>query len=66
MGIFSFTKFSLGGHIYMVLYSTNCPKCKVLEMKLKKKNIDYSVFSDVEAMMEMGIKAAPILELDDG
>ena len=50
----------------MVLYSTNCPKCKVLEMKLKKKNIDYSVFSDVEAMMEMGIKAAPILELDDG
>ena len=48
------------------LYSTNCPKCKVLEMKLQKKNIEYSVFTDVDAMLEKGIKAAPMLELDDG
>ena len=47
------------------LYSTNCPKCKVLESKMQKKNIEYSVCTDVNEMLSHGIKAAPALELED-
>lgn len=47
------------------LYSTNCPKCKVLEMKLKQKNIEYNVCTDLNEMLSHGIKAAPALELED-
>lgn len=48
------------------LYSTNCPKCKVLETKLKQKNIDYEVCTDIEKMKSLKIMSAPILEMDDG
>ena len=48
------------------LYSTNCPKCKVLETKLKQKNIDYEVCTDIERMKSLKIMSAPILEMDDG
>lgn len=47
------------------LYSTNCPKCKVLEAKMQKKNIEYSVCTDMDEMLSRGIKAAPALELED-
>ena len=46
------------------LYSTNCPKCKVLETKLERKNIPYSIVTDVNLMIEKGFKQAPILEVD--
>lgn len=47
-------------------YSTNCPKCKVLETKLKLKNIQYNTCTDVDEMLSLGIKSAPTLQLDDG
>jgi len=47
------------------LYSTNCPKCKVLEMKLKQKKIEYSVSTDINDMLAHGIKSAPALEIDN-
>ena len=49
----------------VVLYSTNCPKCKVLEMKMKKKNIDYVVNNDISPLIEKGYKAAPVLLVGD-
>ena len=48
------------------LYSTRCPKCKVIEMKLKQKGIEYEEITDVNAMLELGIKSAPMLGLEDG
>ena len=48
----------------IVLYSTNCPKCKVLSMKLDGKNVKYKVVTDVDAMVDKGIKSAPCLEVD--
>lgn len=48
----------------IVLYSTHCPKCKVLEMKLKQKNLSYTEVDDVDTMLNKGIKAAPYLEVD--
>lgn len=41
-----------------------CPKCKVLKMKLEKKGIVYEEFKDVEAMIAMGIRSCPLLEVD--
>lgn len=48
----------------IVFYSTHCPQCKVLESKLKQKNIDYEEINDIELMIKMGFKSAPILEVD--
>lgn len=48
----------------ITLYSTGCPKCKILEAKLNKKNIEYQEFTDVNKMLDMGIKSVPYLEVD--
>ena len=48
----------------VVLYSTHCPKCCVLEKKLKSKNIVYEEVNDTEIMKEKGYLTVPILEVD--
>lgn len=45
-------------------YSTHCPKCKILETKMKNKNINYIEDNDVNSMLAKGIKSAPYLEID--
>lgn len=49
----------------VILYSTHCPKCNVLEKKLKQKNISYEEVNDIEIMKKKGYLSAPILEIDD-
>ena len=49
----------------ITLFSTNCPKCKVLTMKLDKKGISYTKVEDVNTMLAKGIKTAPYLEVDN-
>ena len=49
-----------------ILYSTNCPKCRVLEKKLSEANIDFIVNNNVEEMLSKGFETAPILCLEDG
>ena len=49
----------------IVLYSTGCPKCKVLTQKLDKKGIVYEVKNDVDEMLSLGLKAAPGLKVGD-
>lgn len=48
------------------LFSTNCPKCKLLEGKLSSKNVNYEVCTDIEEMKSLKIMSAPVLQLDDG
>ncbi len=48
----------------VVLYSTHCPKCSVLEKKLKQKNIPYEEVNDVKIMKEKGYLMLPVLEVD--
>lgn len=48
----------------IILYSSHCPRCKVLEDKLEKKNISYTLFDDVQKMIDMGITSVPIFEVD--
>lgn len=49
----------------VVLYSTGCPKCHVLEAKLEQKGIQYRVESDMKVMEEKEFMAVPMLEVDE-
>lgn len=48
----------------VVLYSTNCPKCKALEKQLKKSKIEYKVVTDKDVMISKGFTSAPKLEVN--
>ena len=48
----------------IILYSTDCPKCKVLKSKLDSKGIEYNVISDVDIMTSKGIDTVPVLEIN--
>lgn len=49
----------------IVLYSTHCPKCKVLEKKLNSKNIFFEIVTDMDVMNKMGFLSIPKLKVDD-
>ncbi len=49
----------------IILYSTNCPKCKVLKQKLDSKGISYTINSSVEEMLDIGITNIPMLSVND-
>ena len=49
----------------VTLYSTHCPKCIVLEKKLKEKNIQFNIVSDEDAIIKKGFMTVPILEVND-
>jgi hypothetical protein len=48
----------------VVFHSSHCPKCKVLEMKLKQKGIEYEENNDVDVMVALGMQSAPGLEVN--
>ena len=48
----------------LVLYSTHCPRCVVLEKKLNAKNIEYEEVNDENLMVEKGFTTVPMLEVD--
>lgn len=49
----------------IILFSTNCPKCRVLEQKLNQKNIDFIVSDNIDEVIEKGFMSVPILKIDD-
>lgn len=49
----------------ITLYTTHCPRCKVLKAKLDSENIDYEVVEGEEAIREKGFVTTPLLEVDD-
>lgn len=50
----------------MILYTTGCPKCIMLERTLTKKGVKYTVESDISVMAKLGFTSVPILMLEDG
>lgn len=48
----------------IVLYSTGCPRCNVLETKLKNKGILFEEVNDEDIMINKGFDSVPILEVD--
>jgi len=49
----------------VVLYSTGCPKCKVLKAKLDSKEIKYEIVNDVDEMLRLGMTTVPCLGVND-
>ncbi len=48
----------------IIFYSTNCPKCKILEKKLTEKNIKFTKNNNVVEMTELGIDQVPVLSIN--
>lgn len=48
----------------VVLYSTSCPRCSVLEKKLSMAKIEYDIVNDADLMVEKGFTSVPMLEAD--
>ena len=48
----------------IILYTVDCPKCKVLEKKLNNANIYFEVCKDTKLMAESNISKLPMLEVD--
>lgn len=48
----------------VILYSTGCPKCEVLEKKLNNAGITYGKCNDVDVMTKLGIQRVPVLSVD--
>lgn len=48
----------------IIVYTIGCPKCQVLEKKLKQKQIPFQTCDDLEIMREKGFKMAPMMEVD--
>lgn len=48
----------------VTLYTTGCPRCKVLESKLNEAGIKYGVVNDPDKIIEMGFNTAPVMTVD--
>jgi glutaredoxin-related protein len=49
----------------IILYSNNCPKCKILKEKLKDNHIDFTEENNEIIMLSKGFVDVPVLEVDD-
>lgn len=50
----------------IIIYSTEtCGKCKLLEQRLKQKNIEYKKCTDIDLMLSKNIKTVPFLEINN-
>ena len=49
----------------IVLYTIDCPRCKVLEKKLNSLNIDFKKCTDINLMEKKEIELLPMIEVDN-
>lgn len=45
----------------ILMHQDGCPQCKMVEMLLKKYNIEYDSCKDVDKMIELGITHTPAI-----
>lgn len=48
----------------VTVYSIGCPKCIVLEKKLKSEGIPFEVCNDVDTIKELGFSVLPMMQVD--
>lgn len=48
----------------VVLYTTHCLQCEVLEKKLKQKNIIFEEINDITEIRKTGYLTVPLLEVN--
>ena len=49
----------------LTLYTNGCPKCKVIESKLKAKNIKFVENNNLEELISYGIQSLPVLKVGE-
>lgn len=49
----------------VILYSTHCPMCSLVERKLKEKGVKYKECNDVTEIMKLGYTHVPLLKVDN-
>lgn len=49
----------------ITLYTIGCPLCKMLEVMLEQKGIDYNKVTDEDEIVARGIKSMPTLEVNE-
>ena len=49
----------------ITLFSTDCPKCRVLEQKLIAADINFQKSSDIQEVIDQGFMSAPVLKIED-
>lgn len=49
----------------ITLFSTDCPRCRVLEKKLIAANINFQKSSDIQEVIDQGFMSAPVLKIED-
>lgn len=47
----------------VVLYTTHCSKCRVLEQKLENKKIKYISVDNTKEITDLGIVSVPVLKV---
>lgn len=47
----------------IILFTTHCPKCRVLETKLQRKQIVYRECTNIDEMTALGIQSVPYLKV---
>lgn len=48
----------------IVLFSSGCPKCKVLKQKLDDRKIEYEVSENFDELIEQNLQTVPVLKVD--
>lgn len=48
----------------IILYTIDCPKCKILEKKLEQAGVKYEVCRDRETIVSKGFDLMPVLDVD--
>lgn len=48
----------------ITLYSTGCPQCSVLKIKLDNAGIKYNISDNIDAVIEKGFMSMPVLDVD--
>lgn len=49
----------------IVLYSTHCPQCQVIEKKLNMAGLTFEVVDDTNIMRDLGMTQLPMLRVDN-
>lgn len=49
----------------VILYTTHCPMCRMVEQRLNSKKINYVENTNVEEMEALGITHVPALQVDE-
>ena len=49
----------------IILYSTSCPKCKILETKLQNADVHYTKNTSIDEMTKLGFTTVPMLKIGE-